>query len=147
MKNKRVTACILLTAITVFLLGCGSAKAGTASGAEAAPDEMSTSGPAGEQPAADENVIKTEEETENALSNAAASSAANENLRDLYAMETYDTVPGELRERRDDVDYGTIEEDVEYYSATAGDNKYCNVLLPAGYDESQEYPVFYVIHG
>ena len=75
------------------------------------------------------------------------SPAADEGLRDLYAMETYDSVPAELLERHGDVDYGTIDEDVEYYSATAGDNKYCNVLLPAGYDESQEYPVLYMIHG
>ena len=148
MKNKRITAYILLTAMTVFLLGCGSAKAGTAAGTEEASEEMSTSALTGEQQEADENVIKAEEETEDTSSNDSASSAAaNESLRDLYAMETYDTVPEELRERHDDVDYGTIEEDVEYYSATAGDNKYCNVLLPAGYDESQEYPVFYVIHG
>ena len=33
------------------------------------------------------------------------------------------------------------------YPKTAGDNKYCNVLLPAGYDESQDYPVLYMIHG
>jgi enterochelin esterase-like enzyme len=75
------------------------------------------------------------------------SPAADENLRDLYAMETYDSVPAELLERHGDVDYGTIEEDVEYYSTTAGDYKYCNVLLPAGYDESQEYPVLYMYHG
>ena len=85
---------------------------------------------------------------ENAASvTSAAAAAADEGLRDLYAMETYDTVPEELLEWHDDVDYGTIDEDVEYYSATAGDNKYCNVLLPAGYDESQEYPVLYMIHG
>ena len=68
-------------------------------------------------------------------------------LTDLYAMETYDEVPEYLSEWHDDVDYGTIEEDVEYYSTTAGDYKYCNVLLPAGYDESQEYPVLYMYHG
>ena len=33
------------------------------------------------------------------------------------------------------------------YSETAGDVKYCNVLLPPGYDESQEYPVLYMYHG
>lgn len=68
-------------------------------------------------------------------------------LTDLYAMETYDEVPEYLSEWHDDVDFGTIEEDVEYYSTTAGDYKYCNVLLPAGYDESQEYPVLYMYHG
>ena len=68
-------------------------------------------------------------------------------LRDLYAMETYDAVPDYFSERHGDVDYGTIDEDVEYWSDTAGDYKYCNVLLPAGYDESQEYPVLYMYHG
>ena len=68
-------------------------------------------------------------------------------LTDLYAMETYDEVPEYLSEWHDDVDYGTIDEDVEYYSTTAGDYKYCNVLLPAGFDESSEYPVLYMYHG
>ena len=40
------------------------------------------------------------------------SPAADEGLRDLYAMETYDSVPAELLERHGDVDYGTIDEDV-----------------------------------
>lgn len=95
-----------------------------------------------------EEVTQESAAEENAASNtSAASAAADEGLRDLYAMETYDTVPAELLERHDDVDYGTIDEDVEYYSETAGDKKYCNVLLPAGYDESQQYPVLYMIHG
>ena len=68
-------------------------------------------------------------------------------LRALYAMETYDYVPEYLSERHDDVDYGTVETDVEYWSETAGDYKYCNVLLPAGYDDSEEYPVLYMYHG
>ena len=66
---------------------------------------------------------------------------------DPYEMETYDSVPEYLSERHDDVDYGRVETDVEYYSETAGDVKYCNVLLPAGYDESREYPVLYMYHG
>ena len=64
-----------------------------------------------------------------------------------YEMETYDSVPEYLSERHDDVDYGTLDADVEYYSETAGDVKYCNVLLPPGYDESKEYPVLYMYHG
>ena len=62
-------------------------------------------------------------------------------------METYDSVPEYLSKRHDDVDYGTLDADVEYYSETAGDVKYCNVLLPPGYDESKEYPVLYMYHG
>ena len=69
------------------------------------------------------------------------------NLPAPYTMESYDTVPEEFQEWHDDIDYGTVEADVEYYSNTAGDYKYCNVLLPAGYDASQEYPVLYMFHG
>lgn len=50
-------------------------------------------------------------------------------------------------EKRGDVDYGTVQKDVTYYSKTAGDNKQCNILLPSGYSESQTYPVMYVFHG
>ena len=70
-----------------------------------------------------------------------------QNLPAPYTMESFDTVPAEFQEWHDDIDYGTVETDVEYYSNTAGDYKYCNVLLPAGYDESQEYPVLYMFHG
>ena len=140
MTNKRWTAFVLFTAMAVFLLGCGNAKAGTVSDTAKTSEEVSSSAMTAEQQTDDENVKMTEEES-------ASSAAADEGLRDLYAMETYDTVPEELLERHDDVDYGTIDENVEYYSETAGDNKYCNVLLPAGYDESQEYPVLYMIHG
>ena len=70
-----------------------------------------------------------------------------QNLPAPYTMESFDTVPAEFQEWHDDIDYGTVETDVEYYSNTAGDYKYCNVLLPAGYDESQEYPALYMFHG
>ena len=129
MTNKRRTAFVLFTAMAVFLLGCGNAKAGTVSDTAKTSEEVSSSAMTAEQQTDDENVKMTEEES-------ASSAAADEGLRDLYAMETYDTVPEELLERHDDVDYGTIDENVEYYSETAGDNKYCNVLLPAGYDDN-----------
>lgn len=44
-------------------------------------------------------------------------------------------------------DYGTLDTDVEYYSTTAGDKKFVNVLLPPGFDKNKEYPVMYMIHG
>ncbi len=78
---------------------------------------------------------------------AAAASGPSDGAFDPYALELYDAVPDHLSERHDDVDYGTVDTDVEYYSETAGDVKYCNVLLPAGYDPSQEYPVLYMYHG
>lgn len=66
---------------------------------------------------------------------------------DPYSGETNYIFSPEMLEKQDGTDYGTILEDVEYYSAAAGDTKQCNILLPAGYDESRKYPVMYVIHG
>ena len=140
----------------VLLSSCGAASS-AAPAQESAAQEVAEA-PAQENEAQDAAEVSAQKNAEqdaaeapaqenSASATTAAAAAADEGIRDLYAMETYDTVPEELLEWHDDVDYGTIDEDVEYYSATAGDNKYCNVLLPAGYDESQEYPVLYMIHG
>ena len=131
---------------SILLSGCGAAAA-TASDSVSAPETTA------------EQTADTEITTASAESTATAASAGTTNtpaepdlssmsgqeiyeylygdLTDLYAMETYDEVPEYLSEWHDDVDYGTIEEDVEYYSTTAGDYKYCNVLLP----------VLYMYHG
>ena len=64
-----------------------------------------------------------------------------------YSTENkYDTGE-EMFEKRNDVDYGTVLKDVIYFSQTAGDNKQCNILLPAGYNENNQYPVMYIFHG
>ncbi|MBQ8926675.1 MAG: carbohydrate binding domain-containing protein [Oscillospiraceae bacterium] len=42
--------------------------------------------------------------------------------------------------------YGTIQSGT-YYSTTCGREKPYNILLPAGYTESKQYPVLYVMHG
>ncbi len=39
MKNRGLAAYVLITAMTVFLLGCGNSKTGAASGTEAAAEE------------------------------------------------------------------------------------------------------------
>ena len=151
----------MLLICAMLLSSCGTASTAAAAQESAAqetaaqdvveaPSQEETKQEAAEASALEETVQEVAEEPaqENTASETSTeSAAADESLRDLYAMETYDTVPEDLLEWHDDVDYGTIDEDVEYYSATAGDNKYCNVLLPAGYDESQEYPVLYMIHG
>lgn len=41
---------------------------------------------------------------------------------------------------------GTVKE-ITYYSSTAKQDKKASVLLPAGYSESEKYPVMYVNHG
>lgn len=66
---------------------------------------------------------------------------------DPYADKTLYQLSENLTEKQEDTDYGFIDEDVRYYSETAGDYKYCNVLLPPGYDETQKYPVLYMLHG
>lgn len=140
----------------MLLSGCGAAAA-TASDSVSAPETTAQQSADAEitTASAESTAAATSTDTANKSSEPDLSSMSGReiydhlygDLTDLYAMETYDEVPEYLSEWHDDVDYGTIEEDVEYYSTTAGDYKYCNVLLPAGYDESQEYPVLYMYHG
>ena len=66
---------------------------------------------------------------------------------DPYSVANRYDVSAEMFEKRSDVDYGTLLKDVTYYSTIAEDNKQVNILLPAGYDENQSYPVTYVFHG
>lgn len=73
--------------------------------------------------------------------------ADNNGSYDPYAVENRYDISEETFEKRDGVDYGTLLKDVTYYSTIAGDNKQVNILLPAGYDENQAYPVTYVFHG
>ena len=61
-----------------------------------------------------------------------------------YSTENKYDIGEEMFEKRNDVDYGTVLKDVTYYSQTAGDNKQCNILLPAGYNENNQYPVMYI---
>ena len=64
MKNRGLAAYVLITAMTVFLLGCGNSKTGAASGTEAAAEEISSSALTGDQQqVVDENVNVTNEES------------------------------------------------------------------------------------
>lgn len=78
---------------------------------------------------------------------AAVGSQDNGGSYDPYAVANRYDVGSEIFEKQSGVDYGTLQKDVTYYSSVAGDNKQVNILLPAGYDESQTYPVIYVFHG
>lgn len=64
-----------------------------------------------------------------------------------YSSKNLYTLPKHIIEEQDDTDYGTVVEDVKYYSKTAGDYKYCNILLPPGYNKKKTYPVLYMLHG
>lgn len=66
---------------------------------------------------------------------------------DPYSTDNvYDMSP-DWFESQSDTDYGTLIEDVEYFSTTADDYKRFNILLPPGYDSKKSYPVMYMIHG
>lgn len=54
--------------------------------------------------------------------------------------------PEETLERRDSVTYPTVVHET-YFSATTGSERPANVVLPANYDTSKQYPVLYILHG
>lgn len=57
------------------------------------------------------------------------------------------TMPEGTDQKREGIDYGLLDDRITYYSTTAGGNKECGVLLPAGYNKNERYPVIYVLHG
>ena len=162
-KKTSVTFVTPMLLSALLLSACGSAAAASApeSASQTAAENAAQDSSAASADADAANAAQTgsaasaDADAANAGSTAVSPTPTNReiydalygDLRDVYAMETYDEVPEYFSEQHDDVDYGTVETDVRYWSETAGDYKYCNVLLPAGYDESQEYPVLYMFHG
>ena len=57
----------------------------------------------------------------------------------------YDT-PDDYNDERAGVTYGNVDE-ISYYSPTTGSERKAYVYLPRDYDESQSYPVVYLLHG
>ncbi len=55
-------------------------------------------------------------------------------------------IPYGMTMEQDGVNYGKLEK-VSYYSETCKRERNVNVLLPAGYNPLQKYPVMYVLHG
>lgn len=64
MKNKGIVLYAMITAMAVSLLGCGSAKAGTASGTDVSSEEISSSAVTEEQQETDVENEKTTEEAQ-----------------------------------------------------------------------------------
>ena len=54
--------------------------------------------------------------------------------------------PAELLQVNADTPYGQIKHDT-YFSSTCNRYRGYNIFLPASYDNSREYPVFYMLHG
>lgn len=147
--THRLLSLLLPAALLITSCSSTTSASGTAYATTTEAKELSASD---ETTISDETTVSDETMESAEMASAASNTGSTadiiaDTLYDPYTMESYDTVPEEFQEWHDDIDYGTVEADVEYYSNTAGDYKYCNVLLPAGYDESQEYPVLYMFHG
>lgn len=69
-----------------------------------------------------------------------------EELTEKVQSELVNNEPSDSHMEKAGVKYGTIQKKT-YFSKKANKNKPYNILLPADYDESKEYPVLYVLHG
>lgn len=63
-----------------------------------------------------------------------------------YESKIVEMPPEDAYEQVEGVEYPQFQK-YTYFSSTAGRDTNVNVLLPAGYDESKEYPVLYILHG
>ena len=64
-----------------------------------------------------------------------------------YANPIEYVIPEGIDEPAEGIEYGQVVQPVFYYSSEAGAVKECGVILPPGYDEEEQYPVLYVLHG
>lgn len=69
-----------------------------------------------------------------------------EELTEMIQEQLVNNEPNDSHMEKSGVKYGTIQKKT-YFSKKANKNKPYNILLPADYDESKEYPVLYVLHG
>lgn len=69
-----------------------------------------------------------------------------EELTELVQGKLVNNEPSSSHNKKQGVQYGTIKKET-YFSKKANKNKPYNILLPANYDESKQYPVLYVLHG
>ena len=69
-----------------------------------------------------------------------------EELTELMQSQVVNSEPADSHTEKPGVKYGTIKKET-YFSKKANKNKPYNILLPADYDESKEYPVLYILHG
>lgn len=75
-------------------------------------------------------------------------------INDFGELDTRVVIDGGIREfcpsiltvNREGVDYGEFMH-ATYYSTTCGMERGYSILLPAGYDDTEKYPVLYLLHG
>ena len=63
----------------------------------------------------------------------------------MVSSNILETEPAAEREEKSGVTYGSVQK-VSYYSSTCQRQRNFNILLPANYSESKQYPVLYAMH-
>ena len=63
----------------------------------------------------------------------------------MVSSNILETEPAAEREKKSGVTYGSVQK-VSYYSSTCQRQRNFNILLPANYSESKQYPVLYAMH-
>lgn len=72
--------------------------------------------------------------------------AEEEKTEIISGMEIWEECPIKITINRAGMEYGNVEHKT-YYSTTTGGDRGVNILLPADYDASKEYPTLYLLHG
>lgn len=148
MKKK---LCFSLLA-ALLLAGCGGNE-GTdvVAGANATQEAEESAASRTEAEDTIENTLEAaiESTAQNEPETAAESTAEQEDEKETIIMNGINIMeecPSSVYERRDDVAYGAVVHQT-YHSDTTGLDRGVNILLPANYDDSKEYPVLYLLHG
>lgn len=63
-----------------------------------------------------------------------------------YVQDTNYDVPADYMQKKEGIDYGTVE-DIQYQSTATNSTRKAKVILPAGYSTAKKYPVLYLLHG
>ena len=141
MKKHKITVLFIVLIIIISLSACMSAGDGETT-AEFTTEPLQTTQPTTVQPATAQPAT-----VQPTTAQPTTIPEPTKPPFDPYETDNeYDISPDWFK-LHDGTDYGTLIENVEYYSTTADDYKRCNVLLPPGYSNKKKYPVLYMIHG
>ena len=116
-----------------------AAEQGSAGETQDVPEQTDTKAPGEEQTV--EGTASREEQTVESVEKQQEDDEMKEKEQDIEVK-----CPAYYTEYHREVTYGELIR-TSYYSTTCEKERKVNILLPAGYDESREYPVLYLLHG
>ena len=93
-----------------------------------------------------EPVTTTTATTSSTTTTTVTTNKNNDDYMQSILPEMQISAPSGFNQKRGGVDYGKLET-VTYYSKDGNMNKNMCVILPAGYNTSEKYPVLYCLHG